>query len=252
MPKVKGWLWLAGSFLALVSSARAQPDATEIIRRADQRMRGSSSYAEMTMTVVKPKWSRKIEMKSWTKGENYALILITAPARDRGTAFLMRDKEVWNWIPAVERVIKIPPSMMMQSWMGSDFTHDDLVKESSLVSDYTHHLVGDTLIEGREAWTIELRPKEEAGVVWGRIATWIAKEHDLQLGAIFYDEDGTPVNLLQTFDFKMLGGRLLPSRLEMCPVDKPGQKTVLTYEKLEFDLPIAEEFFSEANMRRVH
>ena len=132
-------------------SAQNAPGAKEIIRRVDRQMRGKTSTAQMRMEIIKPDWSRTIEMKTWTKGDSYSLILITAPPRDKGTAFLKRGNEIWQWVPSIDRTIKIPPSMMMQSWMGSDFTNDDLVKEASMVDDYTHTLAGDTTVDGRDA-----------------------------------------------------------------------------------------------------
>ena len=116
-------------------------DAKEIVRKADQKMQGNSSKAEMVMKIVRPDWTREVGMKAWALSRKNSLILITNPARDKGTAFLKRDKEIWNWQPRIDRVIKLPPSMMMQSWMGSDFTNDDLVKESSITEDYTHKII---------------------------------------------------------------------------------------------------------------
>jgi outer membrane lipoprotein-sorting protein len=234
-----------------VSSRPDPPDATEIVRRADTHLRGNTSYAEFTMTLVRPDWSRKISMKSWTKGTREALILVTAPARDKGTAFLKRGNEVWNWVPSVERVIKIPPSMMSQSWMGSDFTNDDLVKEASIVDDYTHAVLGDTTIAGRPCWKIRMIPKPQAAVVWGEVLIWISKEDDLELRVEYYDEDSVLVNVLLMSDVKMMGGRLLPAVMEMTPRDKPGNKTVLTYEAVRFDEPVDDAFFSEQNMKRI-
>lgn len=226
-------------------------EAIEIIDKADKHARGKTSYAELTMKIVKPDWSREVSMKSWSKGSDHALILVTAPVRDKGTAFLMRDNEVWNWIPSIERVIKIPPSMMMQSWMGSDFTNDDLVKESSIVKDYTHTLLGDTSIDGRDCYNIELIPKEEAAVVWGKMLVWITKENFLQLRVEYYDEDFELINIMTLTDIKMMGGRLFPTLMTMIPVDKPDQQTILRYHKLEFDNPIKDSYFSEQNMKRI-
>ncbi|MFH0765825.1 MAG: outer membrane lipoprotein-sorting protein [Calditrichota bacterium] len=238
--------------LLIYTSAFAEtPDAAEIVRRADAHMRGATSFAEMTMRVVKSDWSREISMKAWSKGDKYALILITAPARDKGSAFLLRDKEVWNWAPSIERIIKIPPSMMMQSWMGSDFTNDDLVKESSTVKDYTHKLIGDSTLDGRECYVLELIPKPDAAVVWGKVLTWISQEDYLQLRTEFYDEDGALINIMVGSQVKTMGGRLIPSVLEVIPADKPKQKTVLTYTQLQFDQPLADDFFSEQNMKRI-
>ncbi|MCP4633720.1 MAG: outer membrane lipoprotein-sorting protein [candidate division Zixibacteria bacterium] len=207
--------------------------------------------AEFSMEVIRPDWSRKTTMKSWSKGTEYSLILVISPARDKGTTFLKRENEVWNWVPSVEKVIKIPPSMMMQSWMGSDFTNDDLVKESSIVKDYTHKIVGDSTIDNRDCYKIELLPKPDAPVVWGKILNWITKENYLQMRVEYYDEDEELINVMVMSDVKMLGGRLLPAIMEMIPIDKEGHKTVMKYNSAEFNKPIKDSFFSEQNMKRV-
>jgi len=139
-------------------------DAKEIIIKADEKRRGETGTATMTIRIVRPTWSRDMHIKTWSKGSDYSFILITKPARDQGTVFLKRKKEIWNWLPSIERSIKLPPSMMMQSWMGSDFTNDDLIKESSIVDDYKHKVVGDSSILGRNAYKIELIPKPESAV----------------------------------------------------------------------------------------
>ena len=164
-------------FMVLPGFTYAQ-DALEIIKKVDQKMRGNYSYQEMEMKIVRPDWERSITMKSWTKGTTYAIILITAPAKEKGQVFLKRDKEMWNWVPSIERKIKIPPSMMMQSWMGSDFTNDDLVRESSIVVDYEHNYLGEEDINGITCWKLELDPKPEAPVVWGKIISWVDKEYN--------------------------------------------------------------------------
>ena len=224
---------------------------TEIVRRAEEKLRGESSRAELKMSIVRPDWSREIEMKSWSKGTDYALILITAPPREEGTAFLMRETEIWNWQPSIDRVIKLPPSMMMQSWMGSDFTNDDLIKESSILEDYEHRLVGRGKVDDRSCYEVELTPKPDAAVVWGRVVMWIDTEHFMQLKAEFFDEDGGLVNTMYGREVEELGGKLLPSVLEMVPADDPGHKTVVRYRDLEFDLDIKEDFFSVRNMKRL-
>ncbi len=227
-------------------------DATEIIRKTDEKARGvESSQGLMRMTIVRPSWSREIEIKSWSKGRDYSLMLITAPARDQGMAFLKRDKEIWNWQPSIDRAIKLPPSMMMQSWMGSDFTNDDLVRESSIVVDYTHELLGSEIIEGMDCYKIQLNPKPEAPVVWGKVITWIEKKELLQLKTEFYDEDEYLVNTMYGKNVRMLGGRLLPNRLEMVPAEEEGKMTVVEQLDLAFDDPISENFFSIQNMKRV-
>jgi hypothetical protein len=245
-------LALAGLLIAAPSAWTAPtPDATTLVRRADQHLRGNTGYAEYTMKLVRPDWSRELTLKSWTRGSDAALVLIEFPARDRGTSFLKRGAEVWSWVPAIERVIKIPPAMMTQSWMGSDFTNDDLVKESSLVDDYTHEIVGDSTLAGRKCWKIRLVPKPEAAVVWGQVLLWISQADDLELRLEYFDEDGALVNVLEMSSIREMGGRLLPTVLTMSPVGKPGHRTVLTYRDARFDQPIADSFFSEQNMKRV-
>jgi len=225
--------------------------ATEIIERTDQKMRGSSSKAQLRMTIVRPSWSREITMKSWSKGNEFALILVTQPAREKGTAYLKRHNEIWNWQPTIDRVIKLPPSMMSQSWMGSDFTNDDLIEQSSIVTDYEHRHDGLDTIDGRNCYRIELIPKEGAPVVWGRVLTWIEREEFIELKTEFYDEDDYLVNTMYGKAIKELGGRTLPSVLEVIPSDEEGHKTIVEYLELEFDIPIEDEFFSVRNMKRV-
>lgn len=238
--------------LVLVAPPCLAQDATEIVREMDQHLRGDTQYAEMTMTLVRPDWSREVSMKSWMKGRTYTLILITAPARDEGTVYLKRGNEVWNWLPSVERVIKIPPSMMSQSWMGSDFTNDDLVKESSVVKDYTHEIMGSEEQGGYECWKIDLTPKPEAAVVWGRVILWIAKELPIELRAEYYDEGGDLVNVMTLSAIEEMDGRKIPTVLTMVPADEEGHETRLTMETVDFNLEIPDAFFSQQNMRRVH
>ncbi len=242
---------MAALLTAAGPAAEEIPDAADIVRLADQHVRGESSRAEVSMKIVRPDWSREIGLKLWAKGNDRALILITSPARDRGTTFLMRGDEVWNYRSDIDRVIKLPPSMMSQSWMGTDFTNDDLVKESSIVNDYRHEIVGDTTLDGRQAWEIKLTPKPEAAVVWGQIHLWVGQEQYLELLAKYYDEDGELVNVMEMSQIKEMGGRLLPARLVMRPVDKEGHETIMEYEALEFNIEIEESFFSQQNMKRI-
>ena len=226
-------------------------DAKEIIRKMDENAQGKSSKSEMTMKIVRPTWTREVGVKGWSLGTNYSLILITAPNRDKGSAFLKRDVEMWNWQPTINRVIKMPPSMMMQSWMGSDFTNDDLVKQSSIVEDYTHTIVKDTTMQGYACYKIKMIPKEDAAVVWGRIDTYVTKKEYLQLLVKFYDEDEFLMNTMYMSNIREMGGRTIPTRMEMVPAEEPGNKTIIEYQSFEFDIPIDEEFFSMQNMKRV-
>lgn len=237
--------------LTLVGFTAAGQTATEIIKKADDKMQGNSNRSEMKMTIVRPEWKREVTMKAWALGREYSLILITGPARDKGQAFLKRKSEMWNWQPTIDRVVKLPPSMMLQSWMGSDFTNDDLVKESSVVEDYTHERGADSVIAGQPVYRIILTPKPQAPVVWGRIVAFIDKKEFNQHLVRYYDEDGILVNTLTLSDIKNIGGRILPTRMEMVPAENPRQKTVIEYQSLEFDIGIKEDFFSLQNMKRV-
>jgi outer membrane lipoprotein-sorting protein len=238
------------SFLLFCNFTFAQ-DIKEIVREADEKLRGTSSTGTYTMTIERPKWSRSITMKSWTLGNEFSLIYITSPAKEKGQVFLKRDKEMWNWVPSIERMIKIPPSMMMQSWMGSDFTNDDLVKESSLAKDYDHKLLGEEEIEGYKCYKIELIPHEDAPVVWGKVIMWISAEEKLWHRAEYYDEDGYIVNYEVLTDIKQMDDRVIPTRLEMIPADEEGHKTVLIFDDIDFNANLKESFFSIQNMKRV-
>lgn len=234
----------------LALTAQAQ-DARELVRKSDELFRGQSSKSEMTMTIVRPNWTRDITMWAWSRGEDYSLILVLAPARDKGVAYLKRQKEVWNWQPSIERTIKLPPSMMSQSWMGSDFTNDDLVRDVSVVNDYSHKILGEETINGYPCYKIEMIPRAEAAIVWGKVVVWIAKDQFWQLKGEFYDEEGYLVNTMYASEITNLGGRQLPAKMEMIPEDNPGNKTMIRYHSIEFGADIPESFFTVQNMRTV-
>ena len=247
----KTLIFILFSIIAGVAYTQPAVQAIDIIRKADERARGKTSEAVIKMTVIRPTWQREMTMKSWSLGNDFALILVTGPVRDKGVAFLKREHEMWNWQPNIDRTIKLPPSMMLQSWMGSDFTNDDLVRESSIVQDYTHRITGSESIDGRDCYVIELTPKTDAAVVWGKVITWIDKKDYIQMKVTFYDEDGELAQTMYGKDIKNLGGKMLPSTMEVHPADKPGQRTVITYESLVFDKPIQPSFFSLQNLKQV-
>lgn len=237
--------------LVLANSPVFGQDIKEIIRKSDEKFRGTSSQGEMTMIIERPTWSREVTMKNWSLGNEYSLIYITAPAKEKGQVFLKREKEMWNWVPNIERMIKIPPSMMMQSWMGSDFTNDDLVRESSIVHDYTHKLLGEEIIDGYKCYKAELIPFDDAPVVWGKVIIWISKDEFYWLKSEYYDEDGLLVNTENLSEVKQMDDRKIPTRMEMIPADEPGNKTILIFKNMKFSVKIDESFFSQQNMKRV-
>jgi outer membrane lipoprotein-sorting protein len=227
----------------------AELTATQIVEKSDQQMRGKSGYTEMTMNIVRPDWSRSMSMKSWSKGLNLSLVLVTAPAKDKGSASLKRKNEMWSWIPSIEKVIKIAPSMLGQSWMGSDFTNDDLINQSSIVVDYDHQFIGTEMIDGVQTWAIVAIAKEGAPVVWSKIRLWISQTHFLQRKVEFYDEFEDLVNTMHTYDIQNLGGRMIPARMEMVPADKPGNMTQIITHSAQFDFDIDDDFFSQSQMK---
>jgi outer membrane lipoprotein-sorting protein len=236
----------------LLSIFGGAQDAKEIVKRADEKMRGKTSQTEMVIITTRPTWTREMSVKTWMKGTDFAMILIQLPVKDKGTVFLKRKKEVWNWLPTLERSIKLPPSMMSQSWMGTDFTNDDLVKESSVVEDYEHTLVGDTLLQGRTCYIVQMIPKPDAAVVWGKLIVCIDKQDFIELHSRFYDEDGSLINVMNASDIKEMDGRLIPTRLVVIPSDKKNQKTEILYKKILFNRHIEDTFFTLDKMRNLN
>lgn len=226
--------------------------ATEIIKKADEKFNGEkSSFSVMSMTIIRPSWQRTVEFKSWMLGRDYALTLITAPAKDVGQTFLKRSAEMWSWNPAISRLIKLPPSMMSQGWMGSDYTNDDILKESSVVKDYTHEIIGDENIGDRLCYKIKMVAREEAAVVWGHQIRWIDKKDMLFLKTELYDEDGYLVRTESGSEIKEMDGRVIPSRLELIPAEEKGNKTIVVIKEIKFNIPVEEKFFSQQNMKMV-
>jgi outer membrane lipoprotein-sorting protein len=238
-------------FLIMLAGCIHAQNVREIVKKADEKFRGLSSQGELTMVIQRPTWSRTVSMKNWTLGNEFSMIYITAPAKEKGQVFLKRHNEMWNYVPSIERMIKIPPSMMMQSWMGSDFTNDDLVKESSLEKDYEQTLLGEEKILGLSCYKIQLIPKENAPIVWGKIIMWISKEDILWLKGEYYDEDGNLINTELLSEIRQMDDRKMPTKLEMIPADKQGQKTTMTFDAIKFNVKLNEAFFSQQNMRQV-
>lgn len=241
-------LFFMGLFTATAVFAQ---DAKQIVQKADELFRGKSNYSEMTLEVIRPKWSRSYTMKSWSKGDDYSLVVITAPASDKGQAFLKRGKDLWSWNPSVNRMIKMPPSMMSQGWMGSDISNDDLMRQSSLVSDYSHKILGSELVSGRDCHKIELIPHEDSDVIWGKIVLWISKEGTMILKSEYYDDVLDLVHTELASELKVMDGRELPCKLEIIPADDEEQKTVLHFNSIDFDIDVTEDFFSQQKMKSV-
>jgi outer membrane lipoprotein-sorting protein len=237
------------SFCSMPAGAQ-ELSATEIIKKTDDKFKGEQSgYSVMTMTIVRPSWQRSVGFKSWSKDDDYALTLITTPAREKGQTFLKRGNEMWSWNPAISRLIKLPPSMMSQGWMGSDYTNDDILRESSVVDDYTHSFEGSETIDGHDCWKIKLTARKEAEVLWGYQIWCVDKKEYIALKAELYDEEGYLVRTENASAIKTMDGRMIPTVIELIPAESEGNKTILKIEEVKFNIKIDDDFFSQQNMK---
>jgi outer membrane lipoprotein-sorting protein len=227
-------------------------DANQILKNSEEKITGiKSSYQEMMIKIVRPKWSKEMIMKGWSIGEDYFASVVLSPVKEKGIVFLKRENEVWNYIPSIERTIKLPPSMMMQNWMGTDFTNDDLVQRSSITDDYTNTIIGNEIVDGLDCWIIELVPNDDAAVVWGKLIMWIDKKDFMQLKTQFFDEYDEMVNVMTSKSIKNFGGKNLPSIIEFVPLDKEGNKTIVERLIWNFDIDINERFFMPSYMKNL-
>lgn len=237
--------------ILLFARAEAGVDPAAVIDKMERAMRGESSYAEMTMKIERPRYEREVSMRSWLKGTDYSLVLITAPARDKGTVFLMRENNIWTYDPRIERTTRLPPSMMSQSWMDSDFTNDDLIRDTHMVSDYEHELLRTETYDGRESYVIEMTPRPDTPIVWGKVNIWVCTNDYLQLRMENYDQR---MDLVSTMKFDRIGrfdDRDVPSRVTVIPANKQNERTVLTYQAIEYDIDIDDGFFTRSNIQRL-
>ncbi|NKB33257.1 MAG: outer membrane lipoprotein-sorting protein [Pseudomonadales bacterium] len=231
--------------LLLTGMANAADQAIEIIDAMEELYRGESSLARMTMIVETPQYQRTMEMESSSIGTEKAFIRILAPRKDRGISTLKLDLEMWNYLPKINKVIKVPPSMMMGSWMGSDFTNDDLVKQTTLTDEYDL-----TMEETADQYHVDLVPKSNTVTVWGRINYVINKEPLMPLSQNFYDDNDEFIRKMEFSEPREISGLFIPTRMEMIPMNKEGHKTVIIYDDLQFDPPeIDESIFTLRNLR---
>lgn len=231
--------------MSSITSASDDQRARDIIDQMEQLYRGDSSDATITMQVETPQYQRTLKMTGQSMGKELAFFRILSPKKDRGVATLKRDEEMWNYFPKINKVIKVPPSMMMGSWMGSDFTNDDLVKETQLIDAY--HL---SMTEDETTYYFTLIPKEDTVTVWDKIDYVVSKEPRLPVSQAFYDEDGEKIRELTFMEPREFEGKLMPSILEMTPLNKEGHKTRIIYETIDFDVPdISEQTFSMRNLK---
>lgn len=244
------FLWVCSIFL-LPASAQ-EPSVTGIMTKACRNKEGQTFRAKMKMTIIRPKWKREIEAKMWVRTRDYSCVLLTAPARERGQAFLKRKNDLWNWQPGIGRTIKMASTLTGQSWMGSDFTTDDIVRQTSFLNDFTHTLLGKEIVDGNECYKILLTPKPESIIVWGKVISWVSMKDFVDVKNEYYDEDDNLVQTYRGYDFEHYASYYIPMRMEMIPAQKNNHKTVLTVQVYEINPPIDDRFFSLQNLKKLH
>ena len=240
-------VWMAGAPFAVQPQA---PTAEQVIDRAENALWGKTLQAQLTMTVTTPRWTRTLELAAWIERPRRSFIRILSPAKEAGIGSLRIGDEMWNYLPAVERTIKVPPSMMLQPWMGSDFTNDDLVKESSLLNDYVHRFIAEATHGDDSTYVVESIPKPDAAVVWGRIVMHVRRAGFLPRLEEFYDERGTLVRVMTFSEIRTLGGRAIPTKWEMRPTVRPGHVTTVVLTRAAYDQPIASDVFTQRTLEK--
>ncbi len=236
--------------LPLTDAASApEPTGYELVEHVERLLWGKTNYGVSEMTVTTPRWTRTLRMRFWMDRPRYTLIRILDPPKEQGIGSLRVGAEMWNYLPKVARIIKIPASMMLQPWMGSDFSNDDLVKESSVLEDYTHTLLGTDKLDGVPAYRVQSIPKPEAAVVWGKLVYFIRTADRLPLQQEYFDERGELIKVMTFSDVRPIGGRVIPTRWTMQPVAKPGNRTEMVIREIAFDRPIDRNLFTLANLQ---
>ena len=241
-------LLLSVTLVPVLATGNEQ-EAVAIAKKVDELYRSKTSYAELTMEITTPHWARTLEMKAWSRGMDQTLIRILAPRKERGVGTLRLDTEMWNFLPRTGKVIKIPPSMMMSAWMGSDFTNDDLVKEFTLLKHYTFSLIAPPDAKTGLKY-LEARPKPDVPVVWDRIVIVVRADDLIPVKQQYYDEKGNLMREMTFSDITRFGDRNVPAVMTLIPANKEGHRTVIRYTELELDVKLKDDVFSLQNLRR--
>ena len=215
-----------------------------ILDNVDDLYRSNASHGILTLSVTTVNWQRTLTLEQWSKGEDKSLIKVLKPKKEKGLATLRVDKNVWNFLPKVKRVVKIPSSMMSSSWMGSHFTNDDLVKQSRMAEDYTFSITFEGMKDGKEIIEVTCLPNKEAAVVWGKVEVVVYADDYLPLRMIYYDEDLLLSRTLEFTNIEMMDGKMIPTMMNMIPTDEPGESTTVKWEEVKFDVTIDDDFFS--------
>ena len=241
-------LLIIALLLSALSADAAERDATQIVRDAVNHWRGLSSYTVMTMVIHRPDWERSMTMQAWTKGDERSLVRVVEPRKDRGNGTLIDDDNMWTFSPRVNRVIKVPSSMMGQSWMGSDFSNKDIARVEDIIDQYDHTIMATGEADGVEVTTIRSVPHEDAPVVWGSEVLRIREDHVVTEHA-FYDQDGELVKTLVTLDIGEMGGRTIAKRQRMVKTEDPDEWTEIAVLEVEYGLDLKDSVFTLSNLR---
>lgn len=239
---------LLSGLLALSPTMAQETEATELVRKAMNHWRGLTSHSSMTMTIHRPDWERKMTMESWSKGDKLSLVRVIEPRKDAGNGTLLNDNNMWTYTPKINRIIKVPSSMMSQSWMGSDFSNKDISKSTDIIDQYDHELTFSEEKEGHVHYTITSVPHEEAAVVWGKEVIVIREDY-VMMEQQFWDQDGVMVKSLETLEVDDMGGRTVAKTMRMSKVDTPGEWTQMTVNSVEFDIELQDNMFTLSNLR---
>lgn len=245
--KIHLYICVCISLLLITISTHSQElTLKQILDKFDMLYRSTASYAELEMIIKNPNWKRSITLKAWSRGMDETFIKIITPKKDSGISTLRIKNEMWNYFPKIDKIIKVPPSMRMGSWMGSDFTNDDLVKETSLQQDYFSKFIN----KSNNNFFIELKPKKNTISVWGKIILEIRKKDHLPIKMEYFDEKGEKTRIMHFEEMDKLGNRTLPKTLRIVPLKKKGHQTIVRYRKAQFDIDINPSIFSKRNLKR--
>jgi len=240
----KIWVILVLGLLVASSAFASNLNPEKILDSVDDLYRSNTSYGILALSVTTKNWQRTLTLEQWSKGKDKHLIRVLKPKKEKDLTTLRVDNNVWNYMPKVKRVVKIPSSMMASSWMGSHFTNDDLVKQSRMVKDYTFSITYEGKREGKNIVEISCFPKKDAAVVWGKVEVIVYRNDFIPLNIVYYDEDLKLSRTLKFSNIQVLGGKKIPLQMKMVPTDEPEESTTILWEKIEFDLVINDDFFS--------
>ncbi|MDH3634599.1 MAG: outer membrane lipoprotein-sorting protein [Gammaproteobacteria bacterium] len=239
---------LSGVWSTLAATESDTPDPRDLIRAAMEHWRGITSYSEMTMTVHRSDWERSFSMQAWTEGDKLSLVRVTAPKRDAGNGTLVKDQSMWTFSPKINRILKVPSSMMNQSWMGSDFSNKDISKSTDIIDQYDHRLLKTETRDDHLVYTIESIPHEEAAVVWGKEIVTIRDDFIL-LRQEFWDQDDILVKEMNATEIAVMDDRTIASRMRMHKLETPDEWTEMVVDDIDFDIALEANLFTLSSLR---